>query len=535
MKKIYIQKNDSAATVVNKLLTSHEREVTIYIPKETALMADPKSFRLIKREAGALKKKITVESVSTEVLDAASSAGMAVSDAIFGRRKNRFVDIVPSGKKGNVELHIMSGNELCDGTEAGKENVFDARNILSERSSVGRDEEEYVSEKGEVISGGGKPALIHFLRLAFSFIILSGVLYLGFFILPRATVELKLKEVSWDWKSNVSGSASVSSASSTPPSIPVQIFKLSKSGVFYYPAGGSKMVEKKSSGKITVYNAYSSESQPLVKNTRFVTPEGKIFRLTASIVVPGAKISEGKIQPSSIEVAVEADAAGDAYNTGPVAKLRIPGFQGGPKYDGFYGEFKNGAEGGFVGVMKVATDEDLKKAGEASRKNIENGLLAEVATSIPTGFTTIPGGMTLAVLREGLTAEPDEKGEFGYGISMEAKLIAFREEDVVSIADANFEKDKDGAYDPRHVEISYGTPSVDWGAGKITLPVEVSGIWARAFDPEKFKAEILGKKYADFRAAAISVPGTESVKSALWPFWTRSVPKNTQKVRIIIN
>lgn len=534
MKKIYIQKNDHAPTVVNKLLASHEREVTIFIPKESVLLEDPRSFKLIKREAGALKKKITIESVSSEVLDAASNSGLAVSDAVFSRRKNRFVDIVPSGRKGNVELHIMSGDSLCDGAEVQETNVSDARTVIADRSSAEIAEEDYLSVKDE-LTERRRPSFARLAAITLSFFALVGALYVGFFVLPKATVELKLKEFSWEWRANVSGSTSVSAVLSSPPAIPAQIFKLTKSGVFRFPASGSKMVEKKASGKITIYNAYSSEPQPLVKNTRFVTPEGKIFRLTSSVIVPGAKISEGKIIPSSIAVAVEADASGDSYNTGSVAKLRIPGFQGGPKYDGFYGELKEGAAGGFVGVMKVATDDDLKKAKESSRKSIEDNLLAEIAASVPDGFRTVPDGRTASISKEGVTAEPDEKGEFSYGISMEAKVIAFRESDVVAIADILFEKERGAAYDPKSVEVKYGTPSVDWSAGKVILPVELSGIWIRTFDPEKFKTEILGKRYADFQTSALSIPGTESVKSVLWPFWTRSVPKNPDKVKVIIN
>ncbi len=74
--------------------------------------------------------------------------------------------------------------------------------------------------------------------------------------------------------------------------------------------------------------------------TRFLALDGKIFRLTKGITVPGAKIVEGKIIPSSIEAAVIADQPGEAYNIGPVSRFSIPGLKGTPKYEAFYAESK---------------------------------------------------------------------------------------------------------------------------------------------------------------------------------------------------
>src|SRR3990167_11473072 len=53
------------------------------------------------------------------------------------------------------------------------------------------------------------------------------------------------------------------------------------------PAQGVERVEDKASGTITVYNDYSTAPQKLVKNTRFQTPEGLVFRAPAEVIIPG--------------------------------------------------------------------------------------------------------------------------------------------------------------------------------------------------------------------------------------------------------
>lgn len=579
MKKIYIQKTDLAPSVIDKLLSTHETEVVIYIPKDSALLNDPKSFKLIKRESSALKKNVTIESVCQDVLDAASFAGLDVADAVFSRKKNnKFADIMPSKKSGGTNMYVMKGEKLHDGRDIGETHVTDAVEVEEEKEEAVKAEREYLASHNiadysffkngfnnhkktnetndaeektdaeevkqasyseiayETDDDTGEVKKMSFVKFVVTlgvFVVLVGGAYLSFFILPKANVEVTLKEMPYEWAGNISGSASISSVSAA--SVPIQIFKTSKSGVFKFIASGEQEVHKKASGKITIWNAYSSDPQLLVKNTRFTTADGKVYRLTSAITVPGAKISEGQINASSIQAAAEADAVGESYNIGPSEeKLKIPGFQGTAKYNGFYGVFKDGVSGGFNGVMKVATDADLAKAKEESHKNVEDALNSDVTMNMPSGFTAVPDGKTTVVSREGITADPDAKGEFSYGISIETKVLAVRENDIVSLATSAF-TDKEGvSLTPKSVKVTYNTPTVDWTANKATIPVSVSGSWTREFDAGNFRQKIAGENYDSFRASIASIAGAENVKSELWPFFIRFVPKDQSKINITV-
>ena len=54
-------------------------------------------------------------------------------------------------------------------------------------------------------------------------------------------------------------------------------------------SNGVTHVEEKASGSVTVYNDFATTPVKLVKNTRFATPDGLIFRTPADVVVPGKK------------------------------------------------------------------------------------------------------------------------------------------------------------------------------------------------------------------------------------------------------
>ena len=77
----------------------------------------------------------------------------------------------------------------------------------------------------------------------------------------------------------------------------------------------------KASGNITVFNSYSAAPVKLIKNTRFQTPDGLVFRTPADVVVPGKTASA----PGQVQVTVVADAVGSQYNVAPVARFSLPG------------------------------------------------------------------------------------------------------------------------------------------------------------------------------------------------------------------
>ncbi|MEK7076844.1 MAG: hypothetical protein AAB967_01285, partial [Patescibacteria group bacterium] len=99
MMKIFIGKEEEAAGVAEKIAAAQDTDVVIVVPKDAALKRSLNNFHLLKREADALKKKITIESVDGEVLALAKASGLENIHAFFktGRTSNAFSDIVPAG------------------------------------------------------------------------------------------------------------------------------------------------------------------------------------------------------------------------------------------------------------------------------------------------------------------------------------------------------------------------------------------------------------------------------------------------------
>lgn len=161
------------------------------------------------------------------------------------------------------------------------------------------------------------------------------------------------------------------------------------------PATIEKKIQKKASGKITIFNSYNGDSQRLIKNTRLESASHKIFRIDQSVVVPGVRVVDGKTVPGSVNVVVYADVAGDGYNIKEPSDFTIPGFKGDPRYTKFKAMTipESPISGGFSGTVKVPSDEAIKQAQEDLKQDLKKITVEKIRAEIPSDVSFFPGSI----------------------------------------------------------------------------------------------------------------------------------------------
>ena len=177
-------------------------------------------------------------------------------------------------------------------------------------------------------------------------------------------------------------------------------------------ATSEKEVEQKASGKIIIYNNYSTTAQRLINNTRFESSDNRVYRINNSVVVPGIKKVDGKVNPGSVEVTVYADQPGEGYNM-MVADLtgdfKIPGFKGDPRYNDFYARIKEDIKGGFIGTQKVVDPEIRAKAEESVKLKLKEELIKELYAVKPESYIVFDNSYTINFLNQDDTNIDDNK------------------------------------------------------------------------------------------------------------------------------
>lgn len=519
MRRIFIDKEEIVAEVIEKIIDSPEAELMLVVPKNSVLKESVGNFHLIKREADAAKKKILLESVDEEVLALAIASQLEAIHPLFnGQDLRSLSDIVVPRSQSDKEDDRSRVKEKKE-----KKALKLAREISSETDQIFSKEEIQPRKKRYFKTVLIWPAVILIL-------VFGGVLVFGRFF-GRAVIAINLEKKPWAYKNNFLADKSLVKISVGNNSLPAELFTLQKNMVQLFPASGSKNVSQKATGRITVYNAYSSQPQTLVATTRFVTPDGKIFRLIDQLLIPGATVKDGKIIPSSVEADVTADKAGSDYNVGPVSHLSIPGFKGTPKYDGFYGALLSGTKGGFAGMKAVPTTQDTATAKVKATEVLTNALKNNFSASAPDGFKILASDVKVTKLTVNETT--DDKGNFSVFGEAIFRATGFREEDLISLLLSLASAGKKLVFDD--LKIDYSQIKPDFERGKLNFYVTAQGDLKAFFDEDGFKNSILGKDADTVRMSVLGLEGLANARVSLWPFWINNVPSSGSRVTVSVN
>jgi hypothetical protein len=375
--------------------------------------------------------------------------------------------------------------------------------------------------------------------------IIGAFLYGLYFHSAVLTITLKHADVALQNQEFTAGGVPADGAAAVE-TLPFQMMALSLESSAELTATGEKNVTAKASGKIVVYNDFGTQTQPLIKNTRFQTPDGKIYRIRNSIVVPGQKTVDGKKIPGSLEVEVFADAAGAEYNIGLV-DFTIPGFKGSPRYEKFYARSKTPMEGGFSGLMKVVSDTDIRKAKETLTAELKDKLFADAVAQKPKGTVLYKDavfyGFSDSMDNNAAAKSPDDKS---VKLIMKGSLTAvlFNEEELskhivkrsvspvdVSSSDrilaVNIEE---LAFKPKDTS---GVAPKEGDTYAFSLSGDAHAVWQ--VDTAALAGKLAGMKKSDYKNVFAEFPGIEKANASVRPIWKTKFPSDAAKIRVEVS
>jgi len=318
-----------------------------------------------------------------------------------------------------------------------------------------------------------------------------------------------------------------------------QTVTISEDSTASVTANGQEFVEKKATGRIVVYNAYSAEPQLLIANTRFETTDGdgngKIFRITEPVTVPGMSASV----PGSIEVTVTADKPGADYNLG-LKDFTIPGFKGDPRYESFYARSKTPLQGGFSGNQPKVNAADEKNARGKLQEQLRAKLIEQGTKNVPTDWVMPKNAFFISYeslpneLNSDGTVTVREKATFN-GLIFEQDIISTAILDKVqpqASADAN----KNLLLGLDTVEFAPVSPKdgAVWESKTLSFSLKGEAVKLPVIDTEKLQTEIAGKARKDLNAVLSSYPAIARAEVTMRPFWRRSFPTEPDKIDISV-
>ncbi len=325
-------------------------------------------------------------------------------------------------------------------------------------------------------------------------------------------------------------------------SLGFQVVTVTKDAEKAVAATGQENVSKKAQGTIIIYNNYNTQSQKLVATTRFETPEGLIFRLVNAVTVPGQQVKDGKTVAGSVEVQVEADKAGDAYNVS-FKDFTIPGFKGDPKFTKVYARSKTEMSGGFSGLQKVVSSAAVSQADKDLEAELISQLSKDIVSQIPDNFVlystsltykfdaatqTNPTGTastTNAMLRKKGVASAVIFDKSALSRAIIAKVSPDVASDLVrvinlSLLNFTFSSTTKNTFDPTT------TSSITF-----TLQGEADIVWN--VDENKLKSDLLGLSKDSAKSVIANYGGIKEAWVETRPFWNQTIPTSPKNVTVV--
>ncbi len=370
--------------------------------------------------------------------------------------------------------------------------------------------------------------------ISFLVIIVGGLAIFSYFFSFGAKIIIWPKQDSLNPQIEVTVNKETKDINIFAKTIPGYLFQEEKSISQEFSATGKTVRETKAEGTIKVYNNYSTTSQVIIANTRFISADGKIFRSLERVVIPGGTYEKGKLQPASIDVKVRADKAGEEYNIGS-STFSIPGFAGTPKYTGFYGKSSESMKGGFKGEASQVTEQDINNAKntltqklfEETRKNLKEKISPEFVFSedliqdkvLETGCPSVGAFQNTFVCQI--------KGNSGAILFKKADLENFGKETIL------FQKSPEKKLNEKSLNITYTSlEKKDLDLGKYTLNLNISAKVFNEINEQELKGNITGKTSAQVSEFLSTQSQIERTEIKLLPFWAKSTPADKDKIRI---
>lgn len=294
---------------------------------------------------------------------------------------------------------------------------------------------------------------------------------------------------------------------------------------------GSASGGQKSSGRIIIYNNYSSAPQKLIANTRFETSDGKIYRIRNSVLIPGN---------GSLETTVFADKAGEEFNIGLV-DFTIPGLKGGPKFEKIFAKSKTTISGGAGGNVRIVRKDDIETARTAVRDRLK-GKLVQLMKKQTLADTHLVYQTDMKMEYIESADNPQVGDSSGKSMIFKVKGIAtgyLIKNDALNKAlvdnnAGNFErKPNNDLVSIKNIEsLDFDLISADAQNKEITINVKGKAEFVWSVDGEKLKDEILAYNGKDYKTVFLNYPAIEKTDIYSKPSFWKKIPKNRNKIKI---
>jgi len=314
-------------------------------------------------------------------------------------------------------------------------------------------------------------------------------------------------------------------SSPTGDEVPGSVYEISRSVTDTFPVSSSITVETKAEGRVRIISELA-RAQTLVASTRLITPDGILFRLKDTVVVPAFGSVGG------VAVADESGSSGDVGET----TFIIPGLNEGTRQF-FTVETIDSFKGGKKETYMVTATE-LAKAEDELVRRLRSELTSALREQAKQDGSRMDGELfSFNVAKRLADTEIGEEAEsFSLSVTIEGRGVFFDrsafDESINRMLAARLPFGRELAainVDTSKIEIE----KIDLIGRRANVRVSVQGASvlsteAAGLDPEK----LVGVTSSAAVQYLEGLDGVSSASVSLCPFWLRRLPNVAEHIKI---
>ncbi len=366
------------------------------------------------------------------------------------------------------------------------------------------------------------PPLNIYRKIAVSFIGLTVVLVLVVLYISFTEAKITIRPVK-----QVESAEFIVAVAEDPKSdnvIPGEIMETEVSGSETFTATSTRTEEGRAEGEITIYNNYSKD-QPLIATTRFLTPNGLLFRLKETVLVPAG----GQVQAE-----IHADEEGTEYEIGPT-RFTIPGLWSGLQ-DKIYAESHEPIKGG-VREIRVVQENDIENAREELKNKLLEQGKEELLKKLGEGRSLPEETIFSEIIESTIDAIPGEEvDEFTIDMNMRVIGISVDTDKLLALSETKLRSSL--PEDRRLINIipgslKYSLESYNSEEQSAVLSIYLDGISSLQKNSLILnKSRLVGMNAEEAEAYLESFEDIEDAVVQFSPFWIRKIPSLKDHIKI---
>ncbi len=288
-----------------------------------------------------------------------------------------------------------------------------------------------------------------------------------------------------------------------------------------YAPQGREQVEVPVSGTVTIINNHTKD-QPLVKTTRLLSPDGKLYRLSNGVVVPaGGEVTD---------VEIYADQDGDEFAIDPT-EFTIPGLWE-PLQKKIYAKNTEPFIGGLIerGVIAAQDMQDAESDMREQLVSYATGLIEQEEVEAQSHLDTFI--VTLDSLSIERSAEiGDEVQELTLKGKANAVVVRYQKEELQELVRAQLNQEAipeylQLGYDPSLLTVRVESYDLETGRAQLSLFEQMPKVLVES-SPQFSVEQFFGKSQFSIIQDVELLDGIDhiGVQVEFFPYWVHKVPK----------